>query len=718
MTTERPDLSRVDIKWLIERDVALRYIAQTNGGEFAGPCPFCGTGDDRFRVWPDHPDGRGRYWCRVCNRMGDAIDYLCERDQLTFPEALEELRLYEGASIANQRRDYQPSAQDRLVAAQKSTASGQDVGPRYSRRETVARYTYVDEDGIPLYQVRRVHFYDENGQRLDKQFYQYRWADNQWQRGLKDTRRVLYRLPRVLAAVEAGETVYVVEGEKCVHALEELGLTATCNPMGARKWQPEYSLHLKDADAVILPDADDDGLDHAERVAESLIDVARSVKVVELPGLEHSATHGLDVADWLANTANTYDRLLAIVQAASHWNPADAPVAPEHTSKEGPLEADPFSLPPLPPYLDLGNLESERGQLSSNAWLSAYDAYAAQISPTTPRLFHESAGLWAVSTIIARRLWLSMSFADICPNLCIAWTAPPVLFNRTTAMNIARRLVADTAPHLLAPEMSTPDELFALLAGEMSDRSNRVISSRRREAGSRQRNTPTGWAVDDLAGTLSEVEMDSGWIDTLGHLLDAALVGYWRRPSSYVEIREAYLSVIGGGSFTSLSGHINNEHLWSNGWWPHFALLTPEEDIPTGYGSSTPVERPPILTERLAQLNNALPQPNQPRSPESAPVSMEENARELWEIYNKAVRHDLLIAAIRQELRLDRRLFHTYGRLPVQGLKVATLLAALDRPDSGEVTIRLAHIQQALRIMERWRASAHRTLRRCALSEK
>ena len=96
MIGDRPDLSRIDIKRLIERDTALRYVAHTNGGEYAGPCPFCGTGDDRFRVWPDHPDGRGRYWCRVCDRSGDAIDYLRERDRLTYSQAVEELHLYEG----------------------------------------------------------------------------------------------------------------------------------------------------------------------------------------------------------------------------------------------------------------------------------------------------------------------------------------------------------------------------------------------------------------------------------------------------------------------------------------------------------------------------------------------------------------------------------------------------------------------------------------------
>src|SRR5262245_56348181 len=69
---------------LIGRDTTLRKVASTNGGEYAGPCPWCG-GRDRFRVWP-HADGPG-YWCRQCNRHGDAIQYLQDYDRLSFPEA-------------------------------------------------------------------------------------------------------------------------------------------------------------------------------------------------------------------------------------------------------------------------------------------------------------------------------------------------------------------------------------------------------------------------------------------------------------------------------------------------------------------------------------------------------------------------------------------------------------------------------------------------------
>lgn len=85
-------LAHVALLDLIGKDVEVRRVASCKGGEFAGPCPFCG-GRDRFRVWPEHPIGRGRFWCRGCGTQGDAIDYLRQRDGIGFRDACARLRV-------------------------------------------------------------------------------------------------------------------------------------------------------------------------------------------------------------------------------------------------------------------------------------------------------------------------------------------------------------------------------------------------------------------------------------------------------------------------------------------------------------------------------------------------------------------------------------------------------------------------------------------------
>lgn len=72
-------IENVDLLTLVSSYVQLRRIGQTSarGIEYAGPCPRCGTGDDRLRVMPDaHPP---QWFCRVCypeaDRFGNVIDF-------------------------------------------------------------------------------------------------------------------------------------------------------------------------------------------------------------------------------------------------------------------------------------------------------------------------------------------------------------------------------------------------------------------------------------------------------------------------------------------------------------------------------------------------------------------------------------------------------------------------------------------------------------------
>lgn len=135
-------------------------------------------------------------------------------------------------------------------------------------------YDYVYEDGSAAFQVVRKH---------PKGFYQRKKEGERWTYKLGATRRVLYRLPAVLKAIEEGKTIFVVEGEKDVHTLESWGLVATTGAGGAGKWLPSYSVTLSGADVVILPDNDDAGKAHAEYVKEALRGLARSVRIVSLP---------------------------------------------------------------------------------------------------------------------------------------------------------------------------------------------------------------------------------------------------------------------------------------------------------------------------------------------------------------------------------------------------------------------------------------------------
>lgn len=168
---------------------------------------------------------------------------------------------------------------------------------RPSRSQIVDRYPYVDEAGELLFEVVRLE---------GKQFRQRRPdGSGGWVWKLDDTRRVLYRLPKVKKAVAGGRSVFVAEGEKDVHALEAAGEVATCNPGGAGKWRPEYADVLSGAREVfIVADRDDAGRRHAREVETSLKGRVGSVIVVE-------AVTGKDAADHLG-AGHSVDELVLV----------------------------------------------------------------------------------------------------------------------------------------------------------------------------------------------------------------------------------------------------------------------------------------------------------------------------------------------------------------------------------------------------------------------
>jgi len=71
---------------LLSQDgIQLDRVSNFQGGEYAGPCLFCG-GRDRFRCWSEEGEG-GRYWCRACGKYGDTIQYLRDARKLSYFEA-------------------------------------------------------------------------------------------------------------------------------------------------------------------------------------------------------------------------------------------------------------------------------------------------------------------------------------------------------------------------------------------------------------------------------------------------------------------------------------------------------------------------------------------------------------------------------------------------------------------------------------------------------
>jgi 5S rRNA maturation endonuclease (ribonuclease M5) len=185
---------------------------------------------------------------------------------------------------------------------------------KQERPRVVAEYPYIDEHGTLLLTVKRLEpGYD--GQR--KTFRQYAPDGRPKVAGI---RRVLYRLPEVIAEAQAGGTVFVVEGEKDADNLVAAGACATCNIGGAGKWRDDYTTALRGArEVVIITDRDEPGLRHARQVAASVHAAGIPVRILE-------PARGKDISDHLAAGLG-FDELRA--PAAEEEPPPADETAPE-----------------------------------------------------------------------------------------------------------------------------------------------------------------------------------------------------------------------------------------------------------------------------------------------------------------------------------------------------------------------------------------------------
>ena len=256
-----------------------------------------------------------------------------------------------------------------------SPADDDDWTPRGS---AIATYPYTDEVGTTLFIVCRT---------ANKQFPCYvpdpsaphgkRWT-------LSGVRRVLYDLPDVRAAARAGQLVFVVEGEKDVSNLRQLGLVATTSPGGASasgrrpKWREEYSESLRGARVAILPDNDEPGRAHAEAIATSLRRKGIPCSIVPIPGLPA----GGDVSDAIAAGLGRGE-LLALADAAL----AGGPTAGRSTDDGLFLTAaelaaiEPEEIDYLcPPYLPLGCVVELTGKVKGGKTTFALDACRAVLT--------------------------------------------------------------------------------------------------------------------------------------------------------------------------------------------------------------------------------------------------------------------------------------------------------------------------------------------------
>jgi energy-coupling factor transporter ATP-binding protein EcfA2 len=296
------------------------------GPLYVGLCPFHDDKHPSFKV-----DPRAKtYRCWSCGERGDCFTWLQKKKGLDFVAAMNFLDPAGGGGAATSGRN----------------VNGKQT-PKYKYIET---YEYTDSEGRYQYEVIRQHLAEPCPGARPKNFPQRRkiagkifnalakgWykaggnGEYYLDRDIKDPRPLtkpsddhmwadeqavtIFRLPKVLEAIKAGQTIYIPEGEKDVLTLEAQGLVGTCNSGGAGNWLPAFARYFRGADVVIIRDKDDAGYQHAELIYASLRGRARTLRVTE-------AAEGKDYTDHV-NEGYTIDDLRPVSMGMKLLNLAD-----------------------------------------------------------------------------------------------------------------------------------------------------------------------------------------------------------------------------------------------------------------------------------------------------------------------------------------------------------------------------------------------------------
>ena len=148
---------------------------------------------------------------------------------------------------------------------------------------------------------------------------------------------MLYGAER-LCDVSEGQPVFVVEGEKKVDRLRELGAVAVSGDSGfSSKWLPAHADLLRGLPVILWPDSDEPGEWYIARAATCLTGSAASVRIVR-PFGPPSGEKGRDVCDWHGSA----DDLAALVDSAESYAPREQKSAQNQARPNGEAK----TLPP------------------------------------------------------------------------------------------------------------------------------------------------------------------------------------------------------------------------------------------------------------------------------------------------------------------------------------------------------------------------------------
>lgn len=281
-------VAQAEMRWGVQ-------LKRVGADEWAGPCPFCRDGRDRFHVWD-----LGNYWCRVCGQKG----FVDDGDALS-PEEQKQREIERRVSALERQ---QQEHDHRLTVLERMLQEGPQAEAYHRNLDIVsgAREWWqeqglfpdwqdffnvgycgkcpTDDEGRPSYTIPVV----DGGQLVN---IRHRLANapagDKYRPHMAGLGSSLFQAA-VLDRREPG--VILVEGEKKAMVLTQWGFPAVAIS-GCRNWRPEWTARFDYLEQLYIA-LDPDANASAQRLASFFPGRARIVALPSKPDDFFAVYHG------------------------------------------------------------------------------------------------------------------------------------------------------------------------------------------------------------------------------------------------------------------------------------------------------------------------------------------------------------------------------------------------------------------------------------------
>lgn len=189
--------------------------------------------------------------------------------------------------------------------------------------EDIIKYFPKDNNNQDMQWIKlREHiYYTETGAIFGKKVYYsingkknpiwQRYENGEYKSGLNGQKAGLYNITELI--LNQQDDIWIVEGEKDVDTLKVNGILAVSSPNGAGYWKASYNQYFRKRNVIIVPDNDEQGRKHLEKVARNLKKTAKTVRLLDLTNIMPELKKGGDVSDVFEELPNAKDLLFQLV---------------------------------------------------------------------------------------------------------------------------------------------------------------------------------------------------------------------------------------------------------------------------------------------------------------------------------------------------------------------------------------------------------------------